>query len=601
MTVKLLSQDTINKIAAGEVVERPLNVVKELIENSLDACANSINTEIAEAGKKLIRVSDNGIGMDKEDLKLSVLRHATSKISTFDDLSYIQSMGFRGEALSSIAAVSNLEIKTRQKDQPSGWKMTIKGGSDIQLMPWDGAQGSIFEVKDLFFNTPARQKFLKSDSTEKGRIINAIEEIALANFDSAFKLTVDSKTIIQTAASKEKINRISDILGRDFAHILRNVKIDNNKVSLDIYYTGRNNAQPNRKYQYLFVNLRPVNIPKWLIYLLNKAYQENIERGKYPGFLIYITIDPSDIDVNIHPAKREIKFVNEGALYDLIDKTIRSGLESHSYPNLNMNVGIDKNKDIEIGKVAQYSKTDFPTDRKFTVNEQSSIYQPSKKQSFVPTGSSNKKYSLSDYANVYVEQKLKADDFDNDIKIIGQAFDTYIIAQKDDKFYIFDQHAAAERVKYEQFLLQCSGNKLNIQQILIPETFELAPSEANLLKENMKTLNELGIEIEEFGDKSFRVKAYPAILGQVSAEQIVKTIFKDLEYNKNIEIEKKREIIIRSACRASVKAGDKLSLIEAKYLILELFKCSKPFTCPHGRPTAYEISKQEIEKYFKRI
>ena len=323
MAINLLSQETINKIAAGEVVERPLNAVKELVENALDACASSITVEISQAGKKLIRVSDNGFGMDKKDLELSVMRHATSKIEDFNDLSHIHSLGFRGEALSSIAAVSRFNIKTRKRGESSGWKLECEGGKNIKVSPWAGAEGTITEVEDLFFNTPARKKFLKSDATERSRIINSVEETALANQDISFKLLSENKTVFSTPATDNKIERIADILGKDLASKLKNIKIDHQKAAVEIYFTGRDDSLSNRKCQYLFVNSRPVNLPKWMAHSIYQAYKESIPHDKHPGFLIYITISPSDIDVNIHPTKREIKFADEGGIYDILFKALK--------------------------------------------------------------------------------------------------------------------------------------------------------------------------------------------------------------------------------------------------------------------------------------
>lgn len=591
MPINILSQETINKIAAGEVVERPLNVVKELVENSLDACASSVTVEILQAGKKLIRVSDNGFGMDKKDIELSILRHATSKIEDFNDLSHINSLGFRGEALSSIAAVSEFDIKTRKRGETSGWKLSAEGGKNTVISPWAGAEGTITEVKNLFFNTPARLKFLKSDATEKSRIINSLEETALANSDAGFKLISENKTVISCAATEKKTERISDILGKDFASVLKNVKIDHPKASFDIYFTGRDDSQPNRKYQYFFVNSRPVNIPKFLMHSIYQAYRESIPHDKHPGILIYLTIDPSDIDVNIHPTKREIKFANEGEIYDIVFKALKNALTSHAHPEIALNSRIEEFK--------------MPESRQQPQNFTGGAYKPAAKSfitepkpSYVPH---KQNYNIDQYANLYGrQQELQSENFDNTVKVLGQVFETYIIAQKDGELYIFDQHAAAERIRYELYLEQTGKQNLKLQQMLMPENFELSPSLSELLKANLELFNDLGITVEEFGQNTFRITAYPALLGNTSVEQIIKAIIEDLEVEKNIEIEKKRDKIIRSACRASIKAGDNVSDIEARKLVNDLFKCKHPFTCPHGRPTAYKISLNELEKFFKR-
>jgi DNA mismatch repair protein MutL len=601
MSINILSQETINKIAAGEVVERPLNVVKELVENSLDAFSSSITVEIEESGKKLIRVSDNGFGMDKQDLKLSILRHSTSKIEDFNDLSHIHSLGFRGEALASIVAVSNFEIKTRERGKTSGWKLSVGGGKNVETVPWAGSEGTITEVKNLFFNVPARQKFLKSNSTERSRIINSLEEMALADNDIAFKMLSENKIVFSTPQIDNKIDRIADILGKDFADTIKNVKIDHPKASINIYFTGMKNSLPNKKYQYFFVNLRPVNYPKWLIHCVYQAYKELIHHDRHPGILIYIAIDPAEIDVNIHPAKREVRFADENGMYDIIYKTLRNAV--------NVKYNTHLGTPINFSAIDNMSGCNIETDIRNNsgIVSYSSNYAKwtSQTASYVKEPKNNyalprKIYNIDAYANVFAKQgKLSSEKFDDNIKIIGQIFETYIIVENRDVLYIFDQHAAAERVRYELYLAQ-TRYQIELQRMLIPENFDLSPSISELLKASIKLFNELGINIEEFGQNSFRITAYPALLGNVSMGQIVKTIIADIEDDKNMEIGQKKDKIIRSACRASIKAGDNVSFIEAKKLVNDLFNCEHPFTCPHGRPTVYRIFQSELEKFFKR-
>jgi len=581
MPINILSQETINKIAAGEVVERPLNVVKELVENSLDAFASSVTVEIEEAGKKLVRVSDNGCGMDKKDLELSILSHATSKIENFEDLSHICTMGFRGEALSSVAAVSNFDIKTRKKGELSGWKLSSNGGKNVSVVPCSGSEGTITEVRDLFFNVPARQKFLKSDSTERSRIISSFEEAALANPEISFKMLSENKAVFSSSKTDDKLERISDILGKDFAKDLNNIKIEHPKVILDIYFTGRDNSLANKKFQHLFVNSRPVNYPRQLIYYVYQAYRESMPHDRHPGILIYITIDPSEIDVNIHPTKREVKFADEQGVYDIIYKSLKNAIISHAHPEIKINP-----EPKETGILKPYTGSNFK-------------YQHKKSSSFSNGGSvvaepiskyNPKNYSIDKYANVFArQQEFVSEKFDENIKVLGQAFNTYIVVENKGELYIFDQHAAAERIRYEVYLSQVKTQSLRIQQLLIPETFDMSPSGTSVLKANIALFNELGIIVEEFGQNAFRITAYPSLLGNVAIKQIVKTIVSDIEEDKNAEIKEKTEKIIRSACRSSIKAGYSVSFVETKKMISDLFKCDHPFTCPHGRPTAYKF------------
>jgi DNA mismatch repair protein MutL len=594
MAINILTVETINKIAAGEVVERPLNVVKELVENSLDACASRIDVEIFQAGRKLIRVSDNGLGMDKQDLELSILRHATSKISDFNDLPHIQSLGFRGEALSSIAAVSEMEIITRKKDVEDSWELKVSGDKESQIIPSSSSQGTIIEIKNLFFNTPVREKFLKSDTTEKGRIIACVEESALANPDVAFKMISDNKVLFAASKTQDKVERFSDILGQDFALSLKKLKVGGEKTEIEIFFTDASHPQANRKFQYLFVNSRPVNLPRWFVSCINNSYKEIIPHGKFPGFLVYIYIPSEEIDVNIHPTKREIKFSNEKALYDAIFHSLRSALLSFAPSEIRIN---DSAKPL-----ANFSNPIKTSPQEPSFEKKSGGNSTFDGRDYISEPREN--FKVEDYIGMYAQTKFEKSDFDDSIKVIGQVFETYIIVQKDETLYLFDQHAAQERIIYERYLDQIDSKNLKIQTMLIPETFELPPSMAVLLKSNILSLNNLGIAIEEFGDNSFRITAYPALLGDISIETVARKIIEDLDDDENIDenaaLEHKMEKIIRSACKASIKAGDILAPLEAKKLIQYLFKCKQPLACPHGRPTAYSLSKNEIEKYFKR-
>jgi DNA mismatch repair protein MutL len=605
MSINILSQETINKIAAGEIVERPLSVVKELVENSLDAFSSSITVEVEESGKRIIRVSDDGFGMNKQDLELSILRHATSKIESFDDLSHIHSLGFRGEALASIASVSNFEIKTKEKGESFGWKLSTEGGKNVKIVPWAGSGGTITKVKDLFFNTPARLKFLKSNATERSRIISSLEEMALANNDITFKMLSENKTVFYTLRTNNKMDRIMDVLGKDFADSVKNTEIDHSKALIDIYFTNMKNSLPNRKYQYFFVNSRPINYPKWLIHCVYQAYKESIPHNKHPGILIYVTIDPAEIDVNIHPAKREVKFANENGIYNIIYRTLRNAVKSHG----NFEIPIN------FSTIANISKHGIKTDIKnnsdivsclpsfdCTLNlQQIGNYNKEDKHNYI---SSKQTCSADTCINMYAKHKSKLyekyEKIDDSFKIVGQIFNTYILVENKCSLYIFDQHAVAERIRYEHYIAQVKYQIVKIQQMLIPENFDLSSSDSELLKANINLFNELGIIIEEFGQNSFRVTGYPALLCNISIEQIVKTIIAEMEDDKIVEIEQKRDKIIRLACKASVRAGDSISFIESEKLVNDLFKCKYPFTCPHGRPTVYKIFQGELAKFFRR-
>lgn len=602
MPIQILDENTINKISAGEVVERPLNVVKELVENALDAGATTISVEIEKSGKKLIRVTDNGCGMNKEDLQLSICRHATNKITNFDDLSNIFSLGFRGEALPSIASISMFSIKTQQQGQNSGWQLSMNGETKPEIQPWAGAYGTIVEVKNLFFNTPAREKFLKSDITEKAKIISCLDEIALVRNDINLKIVSDGKVISDYHKTDSKLQRIESVLGKNIAQKLKQISFCHPQVEIDGYITTRENSFSQKNMQYLFVNGRCVNYPKWLIHAIYQACKEAIPIGRHPGIVMFLKVNPSDIDINVHPTKREIKFVCENQMYELFYKFIKNSLESDAPSNI-INIQNDSSK--------IYTSSQNSTSNYFQSNKYNGGYSGTKYPS--------RQFSVKDYQNVYqtpttdkvesiatpIQQtELKQTDLlqQDNFKFIGQIFETYILVEKDKTFYIIDQHAAQERVRYEMFSNQLENKSLKIQQLLIPDVFELPKPKTILLKNYLSIFKNLGFDVEEFGDNSFRLTSYPALLGNnVNFVEIIDVLITFLEDEKSTDVEQIKEKIIRASCRTSIKAGDKVYEQQAKALLKELFACKMPWTCPHGRPTVYTLTLSDLEKFFKRV
>lgn len=575
--IKILDDKTIDKISAGEVVDRPLNVVKELVENSLDAGAASISIEIEKSGKKLIRVSDNGHGMNKEDLILSVQRHATSKIDNFEDLSTTITLGFRGEALPSIASISMFDIKTQEAGSGSGWHLSIEGSKQANLQPWAGSGGTIVEVRNLFFNTPVREKFLKSDTTEKAKIINCIDEIALVRNDIDFKVISDGKILAQYQKTDSKIKRIEDVLGRDLSKKLKYINFNHPKIEIEAFVSTRENSLSQRNAQYLFVNSRCVNYPKWLIHSIYQAYKQATPIGRHPAVIMFLKSNPSDIDINVHPTKREIKFARENEMYELFYTFIKGAVESD-----------------EPGSIVNVKSGD----EKEPVKNNSYNY----KQNY----SSNREVSVSDYKNLYssntgqtnIQEELLQND---EYKFIGQMFSMYIIVEKQNTCYIIDQHAGQERVKYEIFSDEVQNNTLDIQQLLIPDVFELQGSKSIVLKNSLTIFNKLGFTLEEFGGNTFRLTAYPALLGgNVNFVEIINGVIEFLEEEKNAQVQEIQETIIQIACKTSIKAGDILLDKQAIQLVKDIFACKMPYTCPHGRPTMYKITREELEKFFKR-
>lgn len=582
MPVRVLSEETINKIAAGEVVERPANAVKELVENALDAHATMIEVEVAGAGRGLIRVRDNGTGMPREDLELAVIRHATSKIAQFNDLTTLTTMGFRGEALPSIAAVSRLHIQSQPRGAHSGWELSLEGGKVKESRAWAGASGTIVEVRDLFYNTPARAKFLKADTTERHRIMSMLEEAALARPHIAFRVIAEGKMQFDAPVASEVTERIIDVLGKQFSSTLLNVAVDLPQVKLRAFCTRAQDSRSSRDHQYLFVNDRPVNLPKSMIRALYDAYSGQLAVGRHPGALIYLVIDPAEIDVNIHPAKREVRFSREQELYQLVQRAIRQTVAAVPFTYAASESGGPKPAagGSTVGAVPPMPKS-FPQSNLFEAVHSSGVYS-----------------RPADPAGIQTEAFF---DRSTAPRMIGTLFDLYVLAQDTDTLLIIDQHAAAERVRYERYRAQAENRQIAVQPLLLPETVELLPSSYAIIADHLPLLRAAGWDISEFGPQTLRIAAVPAVLGVcLDARSALASITAALADEISLPPAEKTERIIRAACRASIKAGDPISVPEAERLLKDLFKCEEPFTCPHGRPTLMRVPLQELDKHFRR-
>lgn len=582
MPVRILTEETINKIAAGEVVERPANAVKELVENALDAQARLIEIETAGAGRNLIRVRDNGTGMPREDLELAVIRHATSKISNFNDLTSLTTMGFRGEALPSIAAVSRLHIQSQPRAEQSGWEISVDGGKVKESRAWAGATGTIVEVRDLFFNTPARAKFLKTDTTERHRIAAILEETALARPEIAFRVIAEGKTQFDTPPATDITERVMDVLGKAFASTLLRVEVDIPQVQLLAFCTRAQESRTARDHQFLFVNQRPVNLPKSMMRALYDAYSGQLAVGRHPGALLYLTVDPADVDVNIHPTKREVRFAREQEMYQLLYRAIRQAVASTpltyaaSSPAVTSSPGSGP-----VGSVPPMPKTFFHPSNLFEAVRSSGLYNRTTAPVPVQTESSFEKAPQ--------------------LRMIGTIFDLYVLAQDNDTLLIIDQHAAAERVRYERYLAQSKRNQIAVQPLLLPETIELLPSSHAIICDHLAVLRSAGWDIAEFGPQTVRIAAIPAVLGaRLEARSALAAITAALANETQLPPSEKIERIIRAACRSSIKAGDPLDTTEAERLLKDLFMCETPYTCPHGRPTLMRMPLSELEKHFRR-
>lgn len=585
MPICVLDEETINKIAAGEVVERPSNVVKELVENSLDAGSSKIEIEIKGAGRQLIRIRDNGSGMTGQEISLAILRHATSKISKFSDLSTIGTLGFRGEALPSIAAVSHLLIQSHQHLQSSGWEVKIAGGKIQSDCAWAGSPGTNIEVSNLFFNTPARAKFLKSDTTERHRIINTLEEISLVYPQTAFQIISEGKTVLNVPKVKNEYERIVDVLGNEFAKTLLPVEVTHPYLKIKAFITRTEHSLSSKNFQFLFVNNRPINMGRSVIHSLYEAYRENLPSGRHPGAIIYLEINPAEIDVNIHPTKREIRFSKENEIHDLLYRSLKGVLSSTPLNSLSDKKGLES--------AVSYSNQGRSNFNNFYSKEPKPAYNTEQ----IFKSDILKPVAVPFHQADFIKPIENTQSFNS----FGQVFGVYVLAQKNEDFLIIDQHAAAERIRYEKYLKQWKEKHITVQPLLFPAAIELAPSQCGLLRENISLLQDAGWEIEEFGSNTMRLTALPSILGNnVEARHALNEILQALCEESKIVSSEKIEKIIRAACRASIKAGDYLSNEEARKLVSDLFLCESPYTCPHGRPTVFKISYNELEKFFGR-
>jgi len=563
--VHILPDDLVNKIAAGEVIERPASVVKELVENAIDAGATRISVEIKGAGKKLIRVSDNGSGMTREEVGLSVERHSTSKISGADDLFHIRSLGFRGEALPSIAGVSVFELRSRAGN--NGSALFAEGGKDKRIEDAGVPEGTSVTVKDLFFNTPARKKFLKSDYTENGHIGDIVSRYVMACPSIAFSLTIDDKNLISSPGSGELKDAVIAVYGVEIAKDLLEASASSGPVKVSGLVSRPATSRVDRQYENFFVNGRYVSN-----FLLNRALEETyrtlIPGNRYPVAILFIGIDPGMVDVNVHPSKREVKFENTQQVMHAVREAASSALKralGTGAPSAGPGIGA-------YGETYQRE------------------WRPEMADALFPrTG--------QELPATRIEMEVSAV---QPLIPVHQFRDTYIVTIDGADLVLIDQHAAHERIIYDRL---SEKRPLDASQpLLVPETLELSPKENAALEENLEYLRSLGFDLEVFGNNSYILRAVPAVSARSNAKQMLSDLVSELmELGRSGKLEEKKERIRKLvACHSAVKAGDKLSSIEINGLIKDLYATANPTTCPHGRPTMVRITEAELEKRFGR-
>lgn len=578
----LLDEDTINKIAAGEVVDRPASVVKELVENSIDAEATSITIEVKEGGKSLISISDNGLGIMKDDLPHVFERHATSKIKDIDDLIKIRTLGFRGEAMSSIAAVADIELESQSGNDILGSNLLIKAGKIIENKDISSSIGTSIKVKNLFYNTPARLKFLKSDRTELNYISDTVEKIAFSNTHVAIKYIVDDKVIFHTPGNGDLLSVIQCIFGIKAAKMMLPVTYSNELLSIDGYIAKPEFSKGNSTYIIFSINNRMVR-NNMLKEAVKTAYKSLLMNNRFPVAILNISIEPDKIDVNVHPTKAEVKFSDNKSIFNLIYYSLTQVLTSNETP---------------------YTES-FKDKNSFSVKEIHNLNDvkydnmnmlPAIEKSLGVTEIFSKKANDGMLINKTEKRYVSSSGL-----IIGQIFNTYIIYQKDDTFMMIDQHAAHERIIYEELMIRSKQKNIDQQPLLMPIIIELTPKEKNLVEAGIDILNQLGFDIEFFGENSLAVRQVPIILGQPCSGAMISELLDTInEYRKDFSAIYEKTII-QMACKSAIKAGESLTNKEIEELITKLFNTKQPYTCPHGRPTVITLGKNEIEKKFKRI
>lgn len=647
--IAVLDQNTIDKIAAGEVVERPASVVKELVENAVDAGATAITVEIKEGGISFIRVTDNGGGIEKEQVPLAFLRHATSKIEKVEDLLQISSLGFRGEALSSISAVSQMEVITKTPEALTGVHYVIEGGRKKALEEVGAPNGTTMLVRNLFFNTPARGKFLKTAMTETGYVSGYMEQLALSHQDISFKYMVNGQTKLHTSGNSNLKDVIYGIYGRDITRELVPVAFEKPGISIEGFIGKPVIARGNRNFENYYINGRYVK-SKILMKAIEEAYKPYMMQHKYPFVCLHYDIEGEEIDVNVHPTKMEVRFQNQGAVYNATYDMITAAL---SHREMIPEVELEKRTEPKQEKTAppepfetgykqqakkwessiKEAKTPYvAADLKPAIQKpsipvpsvpqtglQPAMAEPARKAATVKSelpGSVRPQTevhtpTVSEKPSVSPEKPVQMELFDDRLlskkarlhhRIIGQLFETYWLVEYDNKFYIIDQHAAHEKVLYERFMKEFANREIVTQMVSPPQVISLNLQEDLLLKTHMELFKRFGFEISEFGGREYSIHGVPANLYGISVQNFFVELLDSLE-NENarqpLDILTGR--IATAACKAAVKGNNTLSVQEADKLIDELLGLDNPYHCPHGRPTIISMTKYELEKKFKRI
>lgn len=643
--INILDKDTIDKIAAGEVVERPASIVKELLENSIDAGSSLVTVEIKNGGIDLIRITDNGCGIPSREVKKAFLRHATSKIVSDKDLISIKSLGFRGEALSSIVAVSRCEMITKTRDELTGVRYYIEGGTEVEYEEIGAPDGTSIIIRDIFYNTPARRKFLKTASTEGAHISELVEKLAMANTEIAFKFISNGQIKLQTNGSGNLKDIVYQLYGKEISKALCNVDYEKNGIKIRGVVARPEVTRSSRSLENIFVNGRYIK-DNIISKAVEDGFGDRLMQHQYPFCALNFDLD--GVDVNVHPRKMEVRFSDRNFVYDNTKEAVEEIFVTQSAVR-EVPVGKTSNeKKVFVNtpepfenkrrdmsempeKVSQYKYEDVAKDTlhstgsddeiKWTLPKEN-MYNPKDDMSFIKDENTKRVYSdINDLSNKSIKEVNvgNIDDADQNgikpsqlsffeseskkyMKVIGQVFDTYWIVQLENEMYIIDQHAAHEKVMYERLLKESKANKLSSQMINPPIIVTLTDLEQNVLNEHMDEFRGIGFDIEEFGGKEYKINAIPNIFPSIPKAELFNEMLSD---STNYDVISPSELILAKvasmSCKAAIKGNMRISLLEANELFDELLSLDNPYNCPHGRPTVIKMTKQEIEKKFKRI
>jgi len=618
--IVLLDEYTINKISAVEVVDRPASIVKELIENSIDAGATQITVEIKNGGIKYLKITDNGSGIKKDDVRLAFERHATSKIRKEEDILNITSMGFRGEALASVAGIAKVTLMTRNKDEEIGTKYVIEGGNELEFSDMGWNKGTTIIVENVFYNVPARYKFLKKDYTEAGYIEDSITRLALIHPEISFKYTNNGKSIISTTGDGKIETVVYNIFGKDAMQNLIPVDYEYEGRRIDGVVGNPNLSRSTRQNEFTYINSRFVK-DKMMSKALEDAFEQSLSIGKFPFAIINVHINPSEVDVNVHPAKLEVKFQDESVIYSTIYHGVKNAVKKYeesispfreaSYDPYKINNSFEPSAEVITRVIVDNVDNTSPI-----LNSTVNNVEEEKEVIYSVDVTSNPIYSESNTFNDVLPnnvqetivlpetiQKTIAEVEESKIeyKFVGNVFNTYIIIEINERMYIIDQHAAHERLLYERIKDNYYSKSRETQMLLIPTLVELKNSEKELVDNNKEMFENAGFVIEDFGDNGIKISGIP----NVGYDLDYKEMFLDgvdelMGASKTTKEEKEKRFLATLACKAAVKGNMGITKEEQISLLDEMMKLNNPFTCPHGRPTAYEISKYEIERRFLR-